>query len=216
IDNIIIAIGQAVDREKSFDGLEYTVRGTVSVDPVTLETGLKGIFAGGDMVTGPADIIGAIAAGKQAAVSIDRYISRQDLKQGRQAMPKRIVKRIELKSARPPLLSPDDRKTFAEVSLGFNDEMAVNLAGRCLNCGTTIPSVVFKRPDPKKKIVPWDADRALELWQKRHPDNGETLPDIFTDKSDVLQVPEGTYGRGELVLKPKTTEEKMFYTVDDE
>ena len=39
---------------------------------------------------------------------------------------------------------------------------------------------------------------------------------IFEDKSDVTEVPEGTYGRNELVLKPKSVEELMFYTTDDE
>ena len=44
------------------------------------------MFAGGDLASGPADIISAIAAGKQAAVSIDRYLRGIDLKQGRSAV----------------------------------------------------------------------------------------------------------------------------------
>ena len=77
--------------------------------------------------------------------------------------------------------------------------------------------MVIKREDPKKQIVPWDAERALLLWQKRHPENGEALPDIFTDISDVTRAPEPEImGRNKLVLKAKSVEELMFYTTDDE
>lgn len=80
----------------------------------------------------------------------------------------------------------------------------------------TNPSVVFKFPEPKKQIVPWDAVRALELWQKRHPDNGELIPDIFPEISDATRPAEGVVGRNRLVLKAKDTEELMYYTTDDE
>ena len=80
----------------------------------------------------------------------------------------------------------------------------------------TRPAVVFKPVDPKKQIISWDCKRALELWQKRHPDNSELLPDVFTEISDVTQVSKDIIGRNELVLKAKNTEELMFYTTDDE
>ena len=78
------------------------------------------------------------------------------------------------------------------------------------------PAVVFKPADPKKPVVPWDADKALELWQKRHPDKDEPLPDVFTDKSDVTHVPEDVLSRRRLVLKARNTEELMYHTTDDE
>jgi len=53
----------------------------------------------------------------------------------------------------------------------------------------TKPAVVFKPTDPKKQVVPWDSNRALELWQKRQPHNGEPLPGIFTEISNVTQAP---------------------------
>jgi heterodisulfide reductase subunit A len=49
--------------------------GTVWTDPVTMETSMKGVFAGGDVVTGPATIIEAICAGKRAARSIEKYLT---------------------------------------------------------------------------------------------------------------------------------------------
>jgi NADPH-dependent glutamate synthase beta subunit-like oxidoreductase len=71
---IITAIGQKVER-KSLDGLDINRNGTVRVDPDTGETSMKGVFAGGDAVTGPGWAIDAIAAGKKGARSIHEYLS---------------------------------------------------------------------------------------------------------------------------------------------
>jgi heterodisulfide reductase subunit A len=73
VDNVIIAIGQAVDKTALPPELEYTGLGTLVVDPITLQTNIEGVFAGGDVVSGPADVIAAIATGKEAAESIDKY-----------------------------------------------------------------------------------------------------------------------------------------------
>ena len=73
-ETIIAAIGQRVDR-KNLKGLDVNQDGTLRVDPKTNETSIKGMFAGGDVVTGPGWAIDAIAAGKKAAESIDRYLS---------------------------------------------------------------------------------------------------------------------------------------------
>ena len=80
----------------------------------------------------------------------------------------------------------------------------------------TKPAVIFKAADPKKQIIPWDAERALELWQKRQPYAGEPLPDIFAEKSEITQAPQDIVGRNKLVLKAKSTKELMYYTTDDE
>lgn len=73
-DTIIAAIGQRVDR-KILKGMDVNQDGTIRVDPKTNETSIKGVFAGGDVVTGPGWAIDAIAAGKRAAESISRYLS---------------------------------------------------------------------------------------------------------------------------------------------
>jgi NADPH-dependent glutamate synthase beta subunit-like oxidoreductase len=71
---IITAIGQRVDR-KFLNGLDTNLDGTVRVDLKTGETSMKGLFAGGEVVTGPGWAINAIAAGKKGAQSIYRYLS---------------------------------------------------------------------------------------------------------------------------------------------
>ncbi len=73
-DTIIAAIGQRVDRNASKE-FETNQEGTIRVDPETGETSMKGVFAGGDVVTGPGWAIDAIAAGKKGAQSIYRYLS---------------------------------------------------------------------------------------------------------------------------------------------
>lgn len=75
-DVVIVAIGQSPDPDflKSFDELERTEGGWVKADPLTLETNIPGIFAGGDIVSGPRMAIDAIADGKKAALSIGRYL----------------------------------------------------------------------------------------------------------------------------------------------
>jgi NADPH-dependent glutamate synthase beta subunit-like oxidoreductase len=73
-DTIISAIGQRVDRT-SLRGFDLREDGTLVVDPETGGTSVKGVFGGGDVVTGPGWAIDAIAAGKKGAVSIDQYLS---------------------------------------------------------------------------------------------------------------------------------------------
>lgn len=139
VDNVIMAIGQAVDRSKLPDKLEYTRLGTLQVDGVTLQTNIDGVFAGGDVVSGPADVISAVATGKEAATSIDRYLRGVDLKEGRpesRVRVKDINKEGVKKKARAkmPALPPAERKGFTEVELGFDEKTAIEEAQRCLNC----------------------------------------------------------------------------------
>jgi formate dehydrogenase major subunit len=72
-DMVIAAIGQSSDL--SFLGREIEVlKGAIAVDPLTMETNLPGVFAGGDAVSGPASVIEAMAAGRIAAASVARYL----------------------------------------------------------------------------------------------------------------------------------------------
>jgi len=139
-DNVIIAIGQVVDKAGLPEELAYTDRGTLNVDPVTYETNVAGVFAGGDAVTGPADVIGAIAAGKEAAESIGRYLNGADQRQGRPEQRSR-VEEVSKEGVKPkpraamPLLDLEQRAgSFAEVELGFDEKTAIEEAKRCLNC----------------------------------------------------------------------------------
>ena len=71
---VILAIGETPDLEFLPKEIELNEDGTVWVNPITMETSLQGVFAGGDAATGPATVIEAIRAGKCAAESIENYL----------------------------------------------------------------------------------------------------------------------------------------------
>jgi len=73
-DMVILAIGEAPNLEFLPKEIELSEDGTVWVNPITMETSLQGVFAGGDAVTGPASVIEAIRAGNCAAASIENYL----------------------------------------------------------------------------------------------------------------------------------------------
>jgi heterodisulfide reductase subunit A-like polyferredoxin len=144
-DMIIPALGQSSDL--SFLGSHYKfnlVRGRgFEVDPLTLETNLKGIFAGGDTVTGPDTVIEAMAAGRKAAISIDRYLNGEDMRVGREGEGSQEseievdTEEVEFKKRTEVATLPvSERKgNFKEVVLGFSEEEAIAEAKRCLACG---------------------------------------------------------------------------------
>jgi anaerobic dimethyl sulfoxide reductase subunit B (iron-sulfur subunit) len=77
---------------------------------------------------------------------------------------------------------------------------------------TTTPAVVFKpHAATKQLIVPYNAQKALELMMRRDP-----LPPVFNSISDVTEIPKGMVGRNELVIKHKSAADMMRYTRCDE
>jgi heterodisulfide reductase subunit A-like polyferredoxin len=145
IDQLIPAIGQAPDLSALEDiaGLEVSRWGTVEADPVTYATSREGVFAGGDVHTGPWVAIGAVAAGREAAESIVRYLDGRDLAEGREPVSGetplyRPVPEKEPKKKRGtmPTLPVEDRGgNFKEVELGYEEGAGQAEANRCLNCG---------------------------------------------------------------------------------
>jgi heterodisulfide reductase subunit A-like polyferredoxin len=136
-DAIYLAVGMAgaESMTRLFKGLKRTRRGTVHADPVTLETGLKGVFAGGDLVTGPGTMIDSMAQGRKAAISIDRYLRGEDLLrerewEGSQISPMRSTLPASKREERE--IPPDMVRPLRE---GLTAEEAMEEAKRCLNCG---------------------------------------------------------------------------------
>ena len=79
LDTVILAIGEFPDLYFLHEGIDITSRNTLKVNPITLETSSEGIFAGGDVVSGPATVIEAIVAGKKGAFSIHNYLESKRL-----------------------------------------------------------------------------------------------------------------------------------------
>jgi len=142
-DTIIAAIGQVPKIPDGF-GLKKEKGGVIKVDPDNLATNLAGVFAGGDAVTGPALVVDALAAGKQAAFSIDQFLKGEPLLPSKEAprvtlgeLSTEVIDKIKKEERQEiPALSPEGRKTgFQQVELGYTEEMALAEAKRCVNCG---------------------------------------------------------------------------------
>jgi NADPH-dependent glutamate synthase beta subunit-like oxidoreductase len=73
-DMVIVAVGETPDLGFLPREAEISSNGTICVNPLSMETKIRGVFAGGDVVTGPATVIEAIRAGMNAAVSIETYL----------------------------------------------------------------------------------------------------------------------------------------------
>ena len=138
---VFISVGDAAAQEIALVGEELTFtltkRGTFKVDPLTLKTSVEGFFAGGDSVRGPSTVIDAMAEGRRAALSIERYIKGEDLASDRgDGFIPRAVREIALGPVSvqegegvPDLLEP--------IGPLLSEEEAQEEGGRCLKCFVT-------------------------------------------------------------------------------
>ena len=146
VDTVIPAIGYLPDLAclPSNDGFKITKAGTLSVDPITMATHLPGVFAGGDVVTGPSTVVEAMAQGFKAAISIEKYLKGEDLYEGRMVKPLRRAdvpkaegeeeRQVQPRAAMKTLEMGRRVCTFEEVNLGFAEETTIREAQRCLRC----------------------------------------------------------------------------------
>ncbi|MFQ6077775.1 MAG: FAD-dependent oxidoreductase, partial [Thermodesulfobacteriota bacterium] len=151
-NTMIAAVAQAPEASflEESTGLEITPGGTFVVDPRTLATTKPGVFAGGDAAKGPGSLIEAIADGRRAALSIDRYLRGGDLLTPREELPLPVVElseeeireRVERGEVdlRPrvqiPTAAVEERtRDFREVELPLTEEQSRAEAARCLSCG---------------------------------------------------------------------------------
>lgn len=144
LDTLLVAIGEKPDIESSGFDNEITDGKILKVDKDTFMTNKPGVFGGGDVVTGPNSVIEGIAAGKNAAIMIDRYLSGEKLDQPAiVALPDVYMESIDTKEqeifdlqrVHSPKSPVNKRiKGFDEVELSISGEDAVKEAGRCLRC----------------------------------------------------------------------------------
>lgn len=155
LDYVLAAIGQktivdfleTVNEFVPEGELKLNRWGDIDADPKTLQTGVPSIFAAGDSVTGPATLIEAIAQGRLAAKSCDDYLHGRPLTgESKEFLSRRenfedqygedYKKRyFGTERKEMPVLEAEERKNFDEVELGFSEEMVLEEAKRCLECG---------------------------------------------------------------------------------
>jgi len=137
-NTIIAAIGQRPEVPEKFN-ISVGRGNVIEVDPDTLATSREGVYAGGDAASGPASVIEAIAAGRQAAISIDKYLGGEGEIDETLAPPEGELAPLEEAEEqwRPkmPTVPPEKRlSNFGQVELGYDDKAAIEEAKRCLRC----------------------------------------------------------------------------------
>jgi NADPH-dependent glutamate synthase beta subunit-like oxidoreductase len=160
-DQVILAVGQ--DSETAFcrdfcfldEQSELPVKkGLIAIDPETQQTEVRGVLAGGDAANGPGTVIQAIAAGRRAAASIDRYLGGNGISEGGKGedgeKPEYDGKRehgfAELPRCEMPSLPVSERRTtFDEVERGCDEKQMAAEVRRCLQCDWEICLAVAKR-----------------------------------------------------------------------
>jgi len=143
VDTVIPAIGEFADIRELFKGLVVDTRrdGTITVNDDG-NTNIAGIFAGGDIATGAATVIKAVAAGEKSAIAIDRYLRDDGLRmypwRDRRTSPVHFdpeAEPVKYNAIKPDHVPASVRsKSFAEVTKGISPEVAKKEADRCLRC----------------------------------------------------------------------------------
>jgi len=142
-DIIIVAIGQTADLSFIRDSnVTLQKNGQLLFDPLTLATSVEGIFACGELITGPGMAVEAMASGRQAALSIHRFLEGERLADLEKLKPlgqleECIISSIKRQNRQQvPLLDAKERvRNFDYIELGYTEEKAFCEARRCLSCG---------------------------------------------------------------------------------
>jgi len=151
VDVVVFSVGQGPVLADVVAGsdLHLTERGLLPVDGRLFTTTHPGVFACGEVVTGPGSAIGSIATGHEAATSIHRYLCGEDLGKDRVERPVPVYDRYQpahiegVETARRrvvmPMAKPEERATdFRQVELGLTHLEALDEAARCLRCQSEV------------------------------------------------------------------------------
>ena len=143
-DTVILSVGQMSDTSflDTAKGFRVTRFGTIAVEQDTLFTFVPGVYAAGDLVSGPRTAIEAIAQGKAAGQSVDEFLRGVEhkplyKKAKMTVVPKRDwhINYTNISQEKMPILEAETRKnSLKEVETGFPEEMAMKEGSRCLQC----------------------------------------------------------------------------------
>ena len=202
---VISAIGQSTTVTDLLDGKvpDFLPRGeslgltrwqTVQVNEKTFETTVDGVFSGGDVVTGAATAIEAIAAGRKAAFAIDTYLNEgkarpepQSFLSRKDVFSKITVNDLRSKDAKPkrhiPMVPADTRvKSFMEVELGYTPDDLNEETTRCLECGC----VALFDCDLRKYATEYGVDVTHFMGEARQHERDTSHPLIELDPNKCI------------------------------
>ena len=216
-DMVIVSISQRPDQDWYGSGslqsgaLTFTEWGTLDVDPESLATPIPGVFAGGDVVLGPATVVESMGQGRRAAEAIHHYLRGTTPVQfashvppeqpglGFEERPYRQspvytdmerLPRVEM----PKRQVPERLADYGEVDLGFSEEEARREAQRCLHCGSCVECHACEDICPPQAIQLDMEDEITTL------DVGQILVATGFESFDASKMSQYGYGRYDNVI----------------
>jgi len=200
-DQVILATGQVPDI--SFLAQENGIRvknGRIVVEETTQETGINGVYAGGDMVSASGSLIHAVAEGRRAASAMDIALGGSgniEEPSIEKTEPGRLLGRHEGFAHRPrenlPEIAPEkSREGYEEVFLRFTDDQALREAARCLQCDLRLH--IAANPSPPPKLIAFNEGVMQEVPEQE----GVLL--LYDDKYKVIAIRGTANLRRELLL----------------
>ena len=207
-DRVILAVGQRPDLSYIPGRSRIKVdRDLILVDEETQETGLKGVFAGGDVTTGPATVVEAIGAGRRAAAAIDRFLTGDKRGEGSDIegpIEPLLTFNGECLERRSPAPMPErpiqERGIDVEDALGSDLDGIRTEAGRCFNCGC----VAVNASDMAPVLIALDATiktTKRTLTAEKFFSMGSMRPSVI-DPEEVLT---------EILIPNRTNHRKVSY-----
>jgi len=188
-DNVIVAAGQRPD--VSFAAEEpgiLVAEGFISVDELSLATGVPGIFAGGDVTRPGGTVIDAVAAGRRAAWAIDRFLGGQGVCEEISPTVRRPrtflrlgTRVISIGRVAEKELDIDRRSScFDDVELAYSEEQARVEASRCLQCDFRLK--LHPNPAPQEEFFPFTGSHVARVPE------GPGVYRLYDQQRDVVDV----------------------------
>ncbi len=215
---VVLAIGQGSDTTfaSGLEELKMTRGGGIIVEPTTLKSSIEGVFAGGDVVTGPKSVIEAIDMGRRAAVSIDKSLGGKGnieihLLEPEKPSPKlgRVEGFASLKRALMPSIPKESKRAgFDRVDLGYDKDTAMYEAGRCLRCDLRL--TICAPPQPP------------EIWVEFNEENVAKVPEtdgvfqLFDEKKEVIKITGTATMRTALMEQLRSNEAAKYFVFEED
>lgn len=213
-DEVIICIGQEADSSFMKDKIRQSVfaNGMIKVKHDTLETEIEGIFAGGDIVSGPASVIDAVGQGRRAARSIDKFLGSdgiidydEDLHKDNEMFIGREEGFNILEREKVSYIDADKRKLdFNLFELTYKEHSAIKEGSRCLRCDLRLN---FRyNPLPPEKYLKFNTDNIKKVPSK------EGVIQLLDEKKEVYDI-KGTDNMKDTLLEKLSNNEKADYFI---
>ncbi len=215
---VILAIGQIPDLSLlgSEGKINISASGLIEAKDGTLETNIAGIFAGGEVINSPSSVVDAIAMGRKAASSIDKYLGGDGIIEDiliEPDNPNPIFGRDEAfydkQRFQMPFLPLDQRQSsFNEIELGFDKNLALEEANRCLRCDLRFEISPVVLPPHK--------------WLDLTGENIQTVPEtegaiqIFNENQEIILIQGSPNLRLALEEQLSTNSKACYFNYDED